>query len=85
MIIKFTEYILGDSLGMVQAQGFHLTEQLIDAGHLVLLEFTLDTWYPGRFDDLSLRPRGHVLKCHLSEMWSSQTYTFAERCSPLDL
>lgn len=53
VIIKFTEYILGDSLGMVQAQGFHLSEQLFNAGHLVLLEFTLDTWYPGHFDGLS--------------------------------
>lgn len=40
---------------MVRAQGFHLTEQLFDAGHLVLLEFTLDTWYPCRFDVICLK------------------------------
>lgn len=46
----------------------------IYSGHLV----PMPLWW-------SLRLRGHVLKWHLSEMWSSQTYTFAERCYSLDL
>lgn len=53
VIIKFTECILGDSLWNGTSSRLSSYRAALWCGHLVLLEFTLDMWYPGRSDGLS--------------------------------